>query len=344
MKRKGIKIGAVILSTMILCMSFTACTKTGEVNGSADPEVTEQTNGEENTGDETVVSGNESGEATVGLETPAEEESDLLKPDENGKITVSTVQDLVNAIQPDVTVVIEPGVYNISNFLNTIPDLYDWNKSHKYVKVREQFDGREMVIQDAHGIHITSKSENYSDTELITEPRYVAVLYFNATDNVEISGLTMGHTDVGQCVGDVVDFKYCKNPKVDNCDFYGCGVYGIGCEDNTQNLYVSNTILRDCSQGPFSIINCKGEYIFTDCTFTGSDYGGVFYDYRDRATIKFVRCTFGQNESNEWAYYDESLFEDCTLMEPNVTPEEGYGDDEDYMELYEEVNEDGSVG
>lgn len=63
---------------------------------------------------------------------------------------------------------------------------------------------------------------------------------------------------------------------INNTDLYGCGVCGIGANDRTGNVYVSNSTIRDCSDGPMNIVDVCGVFEFTNCTLTGSDGFGCF--------------------------------------------------------------------
>lgn len=258
-------------------------------------------------------------------------------PDVVEAVHVDSVEELLAAIEPGAEIVIERGKYNLCTFLDDYPNVRDcdeWNESHDYVKLYNVYDGVEIHITDADNLKISGVSENPAQTEIVTEPRYASVLYFYDCDNVELNGLTMGHTETGDCSGNVLDFETCNNITLKNMDLYGCGVNGIGCTEGTGDLYVYDSVIRDCEYGSIEIYDPFGEFYFAGCKFTGSGWGGYF-DYNETSSLKFVECTFGDNETNTW-YFDETAeFEECTWAEVTMYP-----DYSDYEDMYPDVDPD----
>ncbi|MBQ9437101.1 MAG: hypothetical protein IJU50_02100, partial [Lachnospiraceae bacterium] len=120
-----------------------------------------------------------------------------------------------------------------------------------------------------------------------------------------------------------------------NLDLYGCGVNGIFAYDESGELYVFNSTIRDCSEGPLDISNCKDSFVFQDCALTGSG-GGGFYDGEGEQQIGFFRCEFGEWESNVLAFAGNVYTEDCVFSEITAYPE--YEDDPEDGEEYREYD------
>ena len=334
MKRQSI-IKNVLTAVMVAsCIMFTACGKGqngGPINtGDNGPNVSDSTDGEKPV--DTDGTGTEAGNTQTGQSGEAGGADPTESTD--GKIHVSSAEEFLNAIAPDTDIVFEPGKYNLSNYLESDLDVEDWNKNHRYAKIRNQFDGYELVIQDVSGLSISGGSDNAADTEIVINPRYSSVIWFNACNDIEVSNVTMGHIEGGECIGNVLDFDYCSNVTVKNADLYGCGVYAIGTSNYTENVHVVDSTLRDCSAGPLSIDRPKGEYLFENCKFTGSMFGGSVWS-EEKVNIRFVDCVFGQEESNFWSYFEDAVMENCDLQEPTYYPEYGYSDEE-----YETFNTD----
>ena len=67
--------------------------------------------------------------------------------------------------------------------------------------------------------------------EIVSTPRYAAVMRFESCRNLRFEGFTAGHTDgAGTCTGAVLNFANCTDVEVDRCDLYGCGTYGVELE------------------------------------------------------------------------------------------------------------------
>ncbi len=254
--------------------------------------------------------------------TEAEQLTESSMYDE-GTVVVSSAEEFVNAIAPYTTIVVKKGYYNLSDYIERVwaEEGEKWNEEHEYVKLEKDYDGVELVIKRTDGITIEGESENRSDTEIVIEPRYVAVLNFDDCHGVVLSNLTMGHTDNGECDGNVIDFYDCEKISLHQLDLYGCGVFGLGAYNNTTELYAYNCILRDCSYGPFEISDCTGRFDFRKCTMTGSE-GYPYFDENNETFISFYECTFGKNET-EYIYYSTTMYsEDCNWSdEAEIYPE-----------------------
>ncbi len=311
---KGSKLlkSALAVLMAVSCVAITACGKTtngGAINSGSDEPNTAETD-KDNTEDTSTPSD----------QTDITDGGSSISVDSDGNIRVSSTEEFLEAIKPGAYIAFEPGFYNLSEYIQNELDITDWNAKHTYVKFRDNFDGYEMVVQDASGIHISGGSDRASDTEVVIEPRYACVICFIGCDDIEVSNITMGHTETGECVGNVLDFDYCRNINLNNVDLYGCGVYGIGSYNQSGNLYVKDSIIRDCSSGPFAIDSPTGEFVFENCSFTGSNWGG-YISYEEDVTPKFIKCKFGQAESNTWSFDNYCEFVDCDMMEPTEYPD-----------------------
>lgn len=241
-------------------------------------------------------------------------------------VHVKTTEEFLNAIKPDAEIVLEKGFYNMSDYIEKFyhsSDYEKWAADHPYAEIREEYDGCEIVINDVSNLKISGAGE-CSDTELVVEPRYASVLYFENCTNVEIDNLTMGHTESGECAGNVLDFDACRKITVDGCDLYGCGVYGIGANSGSGDIHVLNSTIRDCSYGPFEFYNIYGDIEFRNCSLTGSGGSGSYWDEYNNSNLAFYSCNFGYWESDIQYYGEDAVFEDCEFEEEYN--EEYYGD------------------
>jgi len=263
-------------------------------------------------------------ETTENEKTPEEEENTEL-PEVEEVIHVSSTEEFLEAIAPGATIFVEPGYYNMSEYLQEVQMWkgYDWNEEHPYVKLEYCYDGVEVVIKNADDLTIMGDAESLAQTEIVVEPRYAAVLtFFNCCD-LNLSFLTMGHTETGACSGNVLNFYGCKNITLSAMDLYGCGVYAIETGKGTGDLYVYNSTLRDCSDGTLFLIEGVGNFEFRDCILTGS-YSGGYYGNSADSELHFYNCTFGEEETNTWFFWQDIYAVDCTWSEITEYPEYEY--------------------
>jgi len=247
----------------------------------------------------------------------------VFSADENGipmkTVNVSSPDEFLNAISSNTEIIIKDGYYNLSDYV----ERQSQNFAHKFVRFDECFDGAEIFIKDVSFLKISGNTKKFSDTELVVTPRHTAVLNFENCNNIELSNLTIGHVDAGECSGNVLNFSGCTDVFINNTDLYGCGVCGIGANDRTGNVYVSNSTIRDCSDGPMNIVDVYGVFEFTNCTLTGSDGFGCF-EKNDSCSLTFRNCTFGYWETSYFMFLENITTENCIWSEDYIYPEYGY--------------------
>ncbi len=256
---------------------------------------------------------------------------------------VNSIEEFLEAIEPNAKITFKTGYYNLTefldNYLNEKEDYSVWNENHEYVEIRSVLDGVEIVIKNVDDLYIEGGSENPKDTEIVTEPRYATVLNFENCNDIELQALTIGHTDTGSCSGNVLGFSGTTGINLRKLDLYGCGVYAIECNNSTGNLYVYDSIIRDCELGPFDIYDAAGEFKFTDCTLSESDGGGSF-ESNEGSKLSFLRCSFGQEESNVWSIIRNDVsFEECEFMEVTEYSETDYNEENIPVFDYENMEE-----
>ncbi|MBQ4650627.1 MAG: right-handed parallel beta-helix repeat-containing protein [Firmicutes bacterium] len=259
------------------------------------------------------------------INDPVDNDPVIDNPVEDDSIHVSSTEELFAAIAPGAKIVIEPGYYNMSEFVETFDheSMVTWNQENPYIRLEECFDGNDVFIRNVDGLSIAGGGENFSDTEIVVEPRYAAILSFENCKDIEISNITMGHTMQSDCSGNVLNFFGCDNVNLDKADLYGCGVIGINAKQNCGDITVTDSIIRDCSYGPIEIAECQGRYEFRNCVFKGS-MGGGYYEKSGSSELCFYDCEFGSEETNIWYFYEDIVAENCEWGEITQYPDYGW--------------------
>ncbi len=287
--------------------------------------------------------------APASPQTPAP--APAAKPDEtintvppapaDDALHVGSAEELLEAIAPDTKIVLEAGKYNLTDFLRNYPNVRDcdaWNEEHPYVKLGAVFDGVEVTICDVNGLSVRGGGDDPAETELVTEPRYAAVLNFENCSGIELSGLTMGHTEAGDCSGNVLDFAHCRDVELRDMDLYGCGVYGVCATDGSGDLTVSDSTIRDCAYGSLVIEEGMGDFTFADCVFSGSGSGG-YYEPTKASRLNFINCSFDDGESTGWYFRNTAFFENCTWGDILSYPDRGETLEESYCFYPEQMEQ-----
>lgn len=76
-------------------------------------------------------------------------------------ITVDSTEELLEAIAPNAEIVIEPGYYNMSEYIEAVwaEEGESWNEQHPYVRLQDCFDGVEAVICGVDGLSICGDAD-----------------------------------------------------------------------------------------------------------------------------------------------------------------------------------------
>lgn len=236
-----------------------------------------------------------------------------------GYTVVETVEEFINAIAPGAKIMIAPGYYNMSEF---IENHSSYVTEHVVIDYNWA-DGHELVIVDCDDLVISGGATSSYVTELVIDATHSAVLKFEHCSNIKLNSLTLGHTEQGSCYGNVVQLYQCSNVGLYNMDLFGCGVYGIGANTICSDIRLYNSIIRDCSGGIFEFENIDGPVTFTNCLFFDSEDGGSYWSASDKPLqITFKKCYFGEKESEYLRSRDDLIIEDCLWCEVTAEPED----------------------
>jgi len=260
-----------------------------------------------------------------GCNNPLASDKDGEKESKSESVEVSSIEDLLEAIEPGAEIVLKKGTYNLTDAIEDIDDdigIKKFNKEHDYVQILDNgIDGYEIVIKDVDGLVISG--QDGKTIEIETEPRYSDVFRFEECTDIELNNMTLGHVpEMGQCAGDVLEFDECENVVLNDLDLYGCGTYAIAAIE-LDSIEVNTCKLRDCSYGALFFSDVYGavfssceiyenegyflldawdsEISFKKCDFNSNTYEWDFISDDSSLDITFDKCSFGENESRSLA-------------------------------------------
>ncbi len=225
--------------------------------------------------------------------------------DDRKVMKVSTLAELVQAIGPDRVIRLAPGTYDLSE---------GYRIKNRYVTWVDEFDGPCPVIKSVSNLAFIGDG----NATIVIKPAYGWVFSFDTCSGIRISGVTVGHTVPGYCLGGVLRFKNCDDVEVRSCDLYGSGTYGIGLE-RTSRFAMEGCAIHDCTYGLATIDRSSeisftdtefrdtGEYelveirasdgvVWTDCAFEGNRGNALFSCDDESRGIALIRCSFSRND------------------------------------------------
>lgn len=185
-------------------------------------------------------------------------------PDGNFEVKVSSAEELLAAIAPNTTILLEPGEYDLSaveGYGTRGGEWYGWEPV---------YDGYCLTLEGVHDLCI--RGAGREQTLVSVSPRYAAVFAFRDCQNIWIAGLTAGHSEEpGYCAGNVLDFSSCLGVHVEDCGLFGCGVLGIWAW-NCEGFTVLGSDIYECSSGGAVIDGCE-DVLFEGCRIYDCDDG-----------------------------------------------------------------------
>lgn len=229
-------------------------------------------------------------------------------------IVVSNMTELLAAIGSDRVIRLKPGIYDISK---------GYDVKNRSVSWVDEYDGLCPIVKSVSNLSIVGGGE----ATIVITPKYGWVFSFETCSDVQLSGITFGHTEQGYCLGGVLRFRNCEGIDVSDCDLYGCGTYGVGIE-RSERITIERSIIRDCSYGLAQIFSSSdivfidtvfrdtGEYdlieiknsdhvTWRSCEFIGNWGSSLFNVDSDCRDIRAEDCLFTENTTDKLSVRDE---------------------------------------
>lgn len=212
-------------------------------------------------------------------------------------VTVTTVEEFLNAIAPNTTIQLKAHSFFIS-------DLASPNKMGKYYSFVEVYDGYELLISDVKNLKIIGLAN--VPARMYAKPQYGNVISFNNCENVTIENVDAGHgASKGSCVGGVFKIENSKDFYIKNTIMYGSGIEGIT-TNNVSNLVCTNSFIRSCTYSIMTL-NRSNDIQFENCVFEDN---GVYdlVNIQSCTRVSFKNCSFEKNRTESANYSDYCLF------------------------------------
>ena len=210
------------------------------------------------------------------------------------EIAVSTAEEFVAALGSNRRILLNEGLYNLSE----VSPAYINSSNVSFI---ESYDGVELTLNGVHNLTIQGAGKNKS--ELVITPRYAFVMKFEDCSNIAINNIKAGHTpERGYCAGGVFSFEDSMDIQIDNTDMYGCGTVGLHLA-LVANMKVTNSTVYDCTEGIVAAYNCA-KIMFKDCVFKDNHAFTMVKVWMTHG-FSIDSCEFSNNSAE---YYPDAVF------------------------------------
>ena len=226
----------------------------------------------------------------------------------DGVITVTTEEQLINALGNDRTIQIGANVHlNLSRILGQ-ENKFAGVAGRGWVTVVKRGGSEPVIISEfcTDGQQLTLKNfrrltiRGERNASIEVDPRYAFCLNYIDCVECKVENLTIGHTEGGYCDGGVIGVEGGSDNQITDCDLYGCGTYGIVARE-TNGLTVSRTNIHHCTYGIMELWSSRNVK-FVDCDFFNNREYELIAN-RSSVNTVFKGCRFFGN----WA--DAPLFQ-----------------------------------
>jgi hypothetical protein len=258
-------------------------------------------------------------------------------------VRVTKTRELPAALRSDRTVVLSAGRYLVTEVAQVANPAVSWEQT---------YDGPELVITGVS--RLTLKAPQ--GATLLASPRYAYTLVFRDCHDLRLEGLTLGHTEAGECAGGVLRFEGCTGVQVQGCDLFGSGVVGLDLE-GCEGVSVQDSTIRDCTAGalyavevqnlrlqnvritgnearPLVSIDASRGVIFESCRIEDNTGDGLFWISPESQGVALPGSTISGNEADTLVYegsldpdFAETIFLDNSFADQPEDNEEWALDD-----------------
>lgn len=244
------------------------------------------------------------------------------------EVTVSNVDELIDALGNRKIINLKPGTYNLTDWTveaiqkgtiepsfiynEELNDIYenglDIDSAILYYGGTEEEP--ELYIKNINNCTLRS-ADSASPATIVCTPRSATVLNLSHCDSITFDGIVLGHTDGNdECSGDVVGISSCSSIKLKACDLYGCGATAINI-NNSNAITVDGGRIHDCTVG---CVSSNNTYVLNFNNVTFEDVVGYEMLSFVNVGVTFQSCTF-RNLQGNFLYSGDSYvsFNSCTF-------------------------------
>lgn len=255
--------------------------------------------------------------------------------EEQEEIHVSTPEEFVDAIAPNRRIVMEPGKYDISDYvLDPSQDFLDGHPYWGYSSWMDEYGPNGVYNMTIEG------SDPEDRPEIVINSAYYDVLPIINSNNISLNYLIIGHdVEKGTCSANVLALFSSNGISCTSLDLYGCGAYGLFCKES-YNVYMYDSCIHDCTYGIIEVMGDSTELYFYNCEFKDNEEYTLIDNAYNSGYLYFTECKFEGNEGDLFSLYadpDLITFTDCEFGDE----ERKFLDDNFDMILY---YEDGGAG
>ncbi len=198
---------------------------------------------------------------------------------------VSTVDEFLDALGSHRTIILEPGIYVLSDATG-----YGATETNGSYLWTDHGDGYELTLTNLR--ELTILGDGMGKTIFETAPRYIEVLTLENCANITLKDFTAGHTEMeDDCIGGVIRLDNCAVINLDGLGLFGCGTVGIS-GYSSYSLSVKGCEIYECTSSGIELYECSDVDIRdTQISSIGDDFSGwSILSLADTDRVSITNC------------------------------------------------------
>lgn len=227
-------------------------------------------------------------------------------------VSVSNIDELIDAIDSNTLIVLEPGIYDISEKMNSIVEAgwESWNESQEHFELTRSFGVSTLEIKDIENFAIIGNGEDFYETVLTNSEATSCLLKFRNCRNIILGLFSAAPKDIRKAPEELIGFFGCNSILVEGLFLYQ-GLSGISFGEGTGDATVSDCYISDCKFAPIGTYSLQGDITVDNCVMVSNGEGGKIDVYTSNGTLTFNNCQFGVTESESWKDNENVVINNC---------------------------------
>ena len=211
-------------------------------------------------------------------------------------VSVNTVQQLIDSIQSDRLILLQPGVYDVSSILQLSEVDIEANQQNVLLtKALFYSSGMGIVVKQVKNLTIQGTGETHELNELITTMENDFVLSFFGCSNIRLLNLTAQYdrTKEGSRKGGSWFINQCTGVKIER-NLLARGNVGLKVS-RSKNISMINSIISECSSGVVELQE-SWSIRFDNCKFNKNRACHAVWSMKRCTDVQIENSVFEENE------------------------------------------------
>jgi hypothetical protein len=217
--------------------------------------------------------------------------SRLIGQQQTPVIAVATAEELIKAVGPDRTILMQDGDYRLSDAYGITSAWVDW---------RDSGSGKELAIRNLGGLTM----QGTPGSRIIVDSNTAGLLDLEKCSNIKLDTLVFSRSadEDADISGGGIRAEGCTNFYMDSCSLEGKSGVLLELRDDA-TVHVGKSRIMNGAYGAVRVTG-SSDVVFDGCTFYGNN-GSPLLSIGDSGDVTFDTCVFSENQGGTFVDISE---------------------------------------